>query len=84
MSVIGYMISCQRCEARMLVTSEAKHTQHCPDCLTEAVLQAIESAEVEDSQRKPDNAGPYESLLPWELELLGRNDDDYPIGEVQG
>ena len=29
---------------------------------------------------------PYtETLLPWELELLGRNDDDdYPIGQVRG
>jgi hypothetical protein len=60
MSVIGYLITCQRCEARMLVTSEAKHTQHCPDCLHEMLLEAIS-------------------------EVVTDNDDqDYPIGEVQG
>lgn len=42
MSVIGYIVTCGRCEARMLLTAEGKHTKHCPDCLKEMLLEAIE------------------------------------------
>ena len=84
MSVIGYLITCGRCEARMVVTAEAKHAKHCPDCLTQMLLEAID--QIDDSQPGPPQVHqPYDPpLLPWELELLGRaDDDDYPIGEVQ-
>lgn len=81
MSVIGYFITCARCEVKMIVTVEARDTRHCPDCLNEILMEAIES-DLDD----PVPYQPYEtSLLPWEVELLGRNDDDdYPIGEVRG
>ena len=82
MSVIGYFITCGRCDIKMIVTVEARDCRHCPDCLTELILEAIEDeAETPEPVRQP-----YESpLLPWELELLSRNDDDdYPIGQVRG
>ena len=84
MSVIGYFVICGRCEIKMIVTVEAKDSRHCPDCLTELILEAIEA---EDAAPLPEGCwAPYtETLLPWEQELLGRNDDDdYPIGQVQG
>jgi len=41
-SVIGYLITCGRCESKMIVTAEAKHSKHCPDCLTHLILEAID------------------------------------------
>ena len=80
MSVIGYFVICGRCEIKMIVTVEARDSKHCPECLTELILEAIEADDEEPQPRQPYT----ETLLPWELELLGRNDDDYPIGQVQG
>lgn len=82
MSVIGYLIACNRCEIKMIVTVEARDSKHCPQCLTDLILEAIEALKDEEPQPRQ----PYaETLLPWEIELLGRNDDDdYPIGQVQG
>lgn len=57
MSVIGYVICCGTCEAKMIVTVEARYTKHCPDCLTDMMLEAIRRSE---------------------------DDDDYPLGQVQG
>lgn len=42
MSVIGFFVTCGTCEARMLVTPDAKDMRNCPDCLREAILAAIE------------------------------------------
>ncbi len=56
MSVIGYLITCGTCEAKMIVTVEARHMKHCPDCLEAMILEAIDRAD----------------------------DDDYPLGQVQG
>lgn len=82
MSVIGYFISCTRCEIKMIVTVEAKHSRHCPECLNDLILEAIDSI---DDEPEPPRQPYTEPLLPWERELLGRNDDDdYPIGQVQG
>lgn len=60
MSVIGYLITCGRCEVKLVVTVEARHTKHCPDCLNDMILEAIERVQ-DDS-----------------------DDEDYPLGEVQG
>lgn len=77
MSVIGYLIQCEVCSVRMIVTADAKYSKLCPECFSDRLLEAIE---------EDDEHSPYTSpLLPWELELLGRNDDDdYPIGQVRG
>ena len=48
MSVIGYLRTCQRCDERMLVTAEARHTRMCPDCLTANISDAIERAHDDD------------------------------------
>lgn len=84
MSVIGYFIACARCEIKMIVTVAARDSRHCPDCLTELILEAIEAED--QAPQPPPFHQPYDTpLLPWERELLGRNDDDdYPIGQVRG
>ena len=87
MSVIGYFVICGRCEIKMIVTVEARDSKHCPECLTELILEAIEA---EDAAPQPDPVRqPMQTLRAlledWEQELLGRNDDDdYPIGQVRG
>ena len=87
MSVIGYSVTCGRCEAKMLVSVDDKHLRHCPDCLAQLLHEAIES---EDAAPQPDPVRePMQTLRAlledWEQELLGRNDDDdYPIGQVRG
>ena len=49
MSVIGYIVVCDMCNARMLVTSDYKAAKFCPDCLDQYILEAIEDA-IEDDQ----------------------------------
>ena len=49
MSVIGYILDCDMCNARMIVTSDYKHAKFCPDCLDEFVRDAIDQA-IEDDQ----------------------------------
>lgn len=44
MSVIGYLITCETCEVKLFVTVEARHTRHCPDCLNDMILEAIDRA----------------------------------------
>lgn len=80
MSVIGYITQCQNCDVRMLVTAEARDMRHCPPCLNDLIIEAIDTAEAKEAAESQ----PYDPpLLPWERELLGRNDDDdYPLGEV--
>jgi rRNA maturation endonuclease Nob1 len=49
MSVIGYVVQCDACNARMLVTADYKNAKFCPECLDEFVKDAIEQA-MEDEQ----------------------------------
>ena len=48
MSVIGYFLQCDMCNAKMLVTVEAKHSKFCPDCLDEFIRDAIDDATQND------------------------------------
>lgn len=47
MSVIGYIRQCDLCNAKMLVTAEAKEMKFCPECLDEFIQDAIDDA-IED------------------------------------
>ena len=54
MSVIGYVIQCERCSVRMVVTAEAKDSRNCPDCLRTMLLDAIsEYQATEDDDHIP-------------------------------
>lgn len=44
MSVIGYLVQCDMCNARMLVTADYKHAKFCPECLDEFVRDAFDAA----------------------------------------
>ena len=62
MSVIGYIVICDLCNAKMLVTADAKHGKFCPDCLDQYIAEAIEQA-IEDSET--DDPGDY--IPPWQV-----------------
>lgn len=47
MSVIGYIRQCDLCNAKMLVTADAKNIKFCPECLEEFLHDAIHDA-IED------------------------------------
>jgi len=49
LSVIGYILVCDMCNAKMLVTADAKHGKFCPDCLDQYIQEAIEDA-IENEQ----------------------------------
>lgn len=49
MSVIGYIVRCDMCNAKMLVTSDYKDAKFCPDCLDEFVKDYIDLA-IEDDR----------------------------------
>jgi phage FluMu protein Com len=49
MSVIGYIIRCDLCNAKLLVTADAKDSKFCPDCLDQYIQEAIADA-IEDDQ----------------------------------
>ena len=44
MSVIGYIRQCDLCNAKMIVTVEAKDMKFCPECLDEFIQDAIGDA----------------------------------------
>lgn len=48
MSVIGYILDCDMCNARMLVTSDYKHAKFCPECLDEFIRDAIDDTTEDD------------------------------------
>jgi len=48
-SVIGYIIRCDMCNAKMLVTVDAKDGKFCPDCLDQYIHEAMADA-IEDEQ----------------------------------
>jgi hypothetical protein len=48
MSVIGYVLTCDMCEVRMLVTTDARDSKLCPDCLDDYVQAAIDKAQADD------------------------------------
>jgi hypothetical protein len=48
MSVIGYIVQCDMCNARMLVTADHKHAKFCPDCLDQYIQEAIADAIAEE------------------------------------
>ena len=48
MSVIGYILVCDLCNAKMLVTGDAKHEKFCPDCLDQYIQEAIADAMAEE------------------------------------
>lgn len=54
MSVIGYVIVCDLCNAKMLVTADFKHGKFCPDCLDDYISEAIEDA-IRDEETSDDN-----------------------------
>jgi hypothetical protein len=58
MSVIGYIIQCDMCNARMLVTADYKHAKFCPECLEQFVLEAIDEAERQDDD---------DHIPPWQV-----------------
>lgn len=51
MSVIGYIRQCDLCNAKMLVTAEAKHMKFCPDCLEDFIDEAIQGRHPEPGRR---------------------------------
>lgn len=44
MSVIGYICQCDCCNAKMLVTAEARDMKFCPECLNDFIMDAIDDA----------------------------------------
>jgi hypothetical protein len=48
-SVIGYLVQCDMCNAKMLVTADYKHAKFCPECLDEFIKDAFD-ADVEDDK----------------------------------
>ena len=48
MSVIGYIIRCDMCNAKMLVTADYKDAKFCPDCLDHFIADAINDAADDD------------------------------------
>ena len=48
MSVIGYIIVCDLCNAKMIVTVDMKHGKFCPDCLDQYIQEAIADAIAEE------------------------------------
>lgn len=42
MSVIGWVLTCEDCGVRMVVTVEDRHIRCCPDCLLQRVQDAID------------------------------------------
>ena len=53
MSVIGYILVCDMCNAKMLVTADAKDGKFCPDCLDEFIADAINDAADDDDHIPP-------------------------------
>jgi len=49
MSVIGYLVQCDMCNAKMLVTADYKAAKFCPECLDEFIKDAIDDA-IEDDK----------------------------------
>ena len=56
MSVIGWIIRCDLCNAKILVTADAKDSKFCPDCLDCYIQEAIEDAIKRDQS---DDDGDY-------------------------
>ena len=71
MSVIGYIIQCDLCNAKMLVTADSKKSKFCPDCLFTFIQEAIE-----DGIDSEEPSTPRPEPVDYDLE--------YPIGEVRG
>lgn len=49
MSVIGYLVQCDMCNAKMLVTADYKAAKFCPECLDEFIKDACDAA-IEDDE----------------------------------
>lgn len=58
MSVIGYIRQCDLCNAKMIVTVEAKHMKFCPECLDEFLQDAIDDARQADADVDGDHLPP--------------------------
>jgi hypothetical protein len=82
MSVIGYVIVCDLCNAKMLVTADFKHGKFCPDCLDDYISEAIEDAirdeetiDVDGPTTRPPDRRParrrpiddYDEVPPWQI-----------------
>ena len=50
MSVIGYILDCDMCNARMLVTADYKNGQFCPDCLDVFIQDSIADAIADEDE----------------------------------
>lgn len=44
MTVIGYIRTCRRCLATMVLTTDGRDQTLCPRCLDDSIAQAIEDA----------------------------------------
>lgn len=62
MSVIGYIRQCDLCNAKMLVTVDAKKMNFCPECLEEFIREAIEDA-IEDQADTDGDHVPPEQVI---------------------
>ena len=49
-SVIGYILDCDMCNARMLVTADYKNGQFCPDCLDVFIQDSIADAIADEDE----------------------------------
>ena len=44
MGTIGYLIQCDLCNARVLMTADCRHLKFCDDCLAQYISESIEDA----------------------------------------
>jgi hypothetical protein len=59
-SVIGYIIRCDMCNAKMLVTADYKAAKFCPPCLDQFIADTIDEV-------AGDAADDDDHIPPWQV-----------------